>query len=113
MESRKSQWLDDAETAVQAEAFTCARAIYTYALSVFPSKKSIWLRAAYFEKEHGTRSSLERLLQDAVLHCPKAEVLWLMGAKSRWLAGDVPGARTILSESFKVRIFIFLKGLSF
>ena len=37
-------------------AFECARAIYAYALSVFPSKKSIWLRAAHFEKSHGSRS---------------------------------------------------------
>lgn len=36
-------------------AYECARAIYAHALSVFPSKKSIWLRAAYFEKNHGTR----------------------------------------------------------
>ena len=32
------------------------------------------------------RESLEALLQKAVAHCPKAEVLWLMGAKSKWLA---------------------------
>ena len=32
------------------------------------------------------RESLESLLQRAVAHCPKAEVLWLMGAKSKWLA---------------------------
>ena len=67
-------------------AYECARAIYAYALSVFPSKKSIWLRAASFERSHGTRESLESLLQRAVAHCPKAEVLWLMGAKSKWLA---------------------------
>ena len=36
-------------------AFECARAIYAHALSVFPSKKSVWLRAAHFEKNHGTR----------------------------------------------------------
>jgi pre-mRNA-processing factor 6 len=41
------------------------------------------------------------LLQKAVGHCPKAEVLWLMGAKSKWLAGDVPAARSILSLAFK------------
>lgn len=68
-------------------AFECARAVYGYALSVFPSKKSIWLRAAYLEKQNGTRASLEALLQRAVAHCPKSEVLWLMGAKSKWLAG--------------------------
>lgn len=102
----------------------CARAVYAYALSTFPSKKSIWLRAAYFEKTYGTRESLESLLQRAVAHCPKSEVLWLMGAKSKWLAvsnsqkkkfyeiffiinmkfffkGDVPAARGILSLAFQ------------
>lgn len=107
----------------------CARAVYAYALTTFPSKKSIWLRAAYFEKTYGTRESLETLLQRAVAHCPKSEVLWLMGAKSKWLAvsrfmctilitfyliflcfilfvsiffqGDVPAARGILSLAFQ------------
>ena len=32
------------------------------------------------------RESLEALLTKAVAHCPKAEVLWLMSAKSKWLA---------------------------
>lgn len=59
------------------------------------------MRAAYFEKNHGTRESLEALLQRAVAHCPKSEVLWLMGAKSKWLAGDVPAARGILSLAFQ------------
>jgi len=70
----------------QQGALECARAVYAYALTTFPSKKSIWLRAAYFEKTYGTRESLEALLQRAVAHCPKSEVLWLMGAKSKWLA---------------------------
>ena len=35
------------------------------------------------------RESLESLLQNAVKHCPKAEVLWLMGAKSKWLAVSI------------------------
>lgn len=82
-------------------AYACARAVYAHALQIFPSKKSIWLRAAYFEKSHGTRESLETLLQRAVAHCPKSEVLWLMGAKSKWLAGDVPAARGILSYAFQ------------
>ena len=68
------------------EAYECARAMYAHALTVFPSKTDLWLSAAYFEKSHGSRESLEALLQKAVAHCPKAEVLWLMGAKSKWLA---------------------------
>jgi len=100
-EDRKDTWLEDAENCVQQSAHECARAIYAHALSIFPAKKSIWIKAAYFEKSHGTRDSLELLLQRAVAHCPKAEVLWLMGAKSKWLAGDVPAARSILSLAFK------------
>ena len=34
-------------------------------------------------------------------YCPQAEVLWLMGAKSNWLAGDVPAARNILALAFQ------------
>ena len=71
------------------EAFHCARAIYAHMLKVFPSKKHVWLHAAYFEKNHGSREQLEELLQKAVSHCPKAEVLWLMGAKSKWMAVSV------------------------
>eukprot|EP00116_Pleurobrachia_bachei_P002997 sb/3463259/ len=40
------------------------------------------------------------ILQKAVTHCPKAEVLWLMRAKSKWLAGNVPEARSILNDAF-------------
>ena len=68
------------------EAQQCARAIHAHMLKVFPNKKNVWLRAAYFEKNNGTSGQLEELLQKAVAHCPKAEVLWLMGAKSKWLS---------------------------
>lgn len=37
------------------KAFECARAIYAHALTIMPSKKSIWLKAAQLEKDHGTR----------------------------------------------------------
>ncbi|XP_036139924.1 pre-mRNA-processing factor 6 isoform X2 [Monomorium pharaonis] len=95
-EDRKHIWMEDAETCAQQGSLECARAVYAYALT-FSSEKSIWLCAANFEKTYGTRESLETLLQRAVAHCPKSEVLWLMGAKSKWLADDVPAARGILS----------------
>uniref|UniRef100_A0A8D3DKP0 Pre-mRNA-processing factor 6 n=1 Tax=Scophthalmus maximus TaxID=52904 RepID=A0A8D3DKP0_SCOMX len=100
-EDCKHTWMEDSESCVAHGALECARAIYAHALQMFPSKKSVWLRAAYFEKSHGTRESLEALLQRAVAHCPKAEVLWLMGAKSKWLAEDVPAARSILALAFQ------------
>ncbi|CAL8325486.1 unnamed protein product [Merluccius merluccius] len=72
-EDCKHTWMEDSESCVSHGALECARAIYAHSLQVFPSKKSVWLRAAYFEKNHGTRESLEALLQRAVAHCPKAE----------------------------------------
>ncbi|XP_077291122.1 pre-mRNA processing factor 6 isoform X2 [Arctopsyche grandis] len=100
-EDQKHTWMEDADHCANQAAFECARAVYGHALSVFPSKKSIWLRAAHLERLKGTRASLEALLQRAVAHCPKSEVLWLMGAKSKWMAGDVPAARGILSLAFQ------------
>lgn len=85
-EDKKHTWMEDAESCAANNAFGCARAIYEVALASFPKKKSIWLRAAYFEKSHGTAESLEDLLKRAVEKCPKAEVLWLMAAKSKWLS---------------------------
>ncbi len=70
-EDRKHTWLEDAEQFTQQGALECARAVYATALGVFPAKKSIWLRAAHLERQHGTRDSLEQLLQRAVSHCPQ------------------------------------------
>lgn len=41
-----------------------------------------------------------RLIQFKVSHCPKAETLWLMAAKSKWMSNDVTGARSILALAF-------------
>lgn len=94
-------WMDDAERFEAARALETARAIYAHLLKTFPNRKEVWQRAAFFEKQHGTRESLEELLQRAVGYCPQAEVLWLMAAKEKWLSGNVPGARVILAEAFR------------
>ena len=99
-QDRKKIWMDDAESAIQHNRIETARAIYAYALTVFPTKKSVWLKAAFLEKTHGTRESLDALLRRATLRCRQAEVLWLMAAKEKWLSGDVEGAREILQEAF-------------
>jgi pre-mRNA-processing factor 6 len=119
----------------------CARAIYAHALATFPTKKSLWLRAAELEKRHASdgslpsalplaavdtdsnnntdnasnnnnnnnnnddddekkRSTLDRLLETAVSHCPHAEVLWLMWAKDRAVRDDIDGARQVLQKAF-------------
>src|ERR1700733_3413367 len=46
------------------------------------------------------RESLDAVLSRAVHHCPQAEVLWLMSAKEKWLAGDVSASREVLERAF-------------
>lgn len=69
-------------------------------IPLYPSRACLLLhrRAAECEKSHGSLDSLDALLAQAVKFCPKAEVLWLMWAKERWLANDVPAARGILGQ---------------
>ncbi|VDL89024.1 unnamed protein product [Schistocephalus solidus] len=54
-QDKKHTWLADAESCSNNGAVECARAIYAVALAAFPTKKSIWLRAAYFERNYGSR----------------------------------------------------------
>ncbi|KAK3812059.1 MAG: PRP1 splicing factor, N-terminal-domain-containing protein [Benniella sp.] len=97
----KSTWMEDADNAIARQSYGTARAVYAHALRTFPSKKSIWRRAALLEKAHGTKESLEELLVRSVRYCPQAEFLWLMAAKEKWIGGDVPGARAILDAAFE------------
>ncbi|KAH7981479.1 hypothetical protein HPB49_024526 [Dermacentor silvarum] len=55
-EDRKHTWMEDAEAPRVPRSVPV---LYRHALSVFPSKKSIWLRAAYFEKSSGTRWAVQ------------------------------------------------------
>ncbi|KAG8983104.1 hypothetical protein FRB94_009193 [Tulasnella sp. JGI-2019a] len=100
-EDREGTWVGDVESALAKGKIGTARAVLSYALRVFPDKRTLWRRAADIEKAHGTRESLDAILSQAVKYCPQAEVLWLMFAKEKWTAGDVFGAREILDDAFK------------
>ncbi|KAI8619066.1 PRP1 splicing factor, N-terminal-domain-containing protein [Chytriomyces sp. MP71] len=100
-EDREATWLEDAESCVSRGAVATARAIYAHALQVFPEEDGIWRKAAMLEKNHGSRESMEEVLQRAVKYCPQAEVLWLMAAKEKWLSGDLKGAKGILESAFE------------
>ena len=60
----------------------------------------LWRRAAVLEKTSGSHQRLDAVLARAVVYCPKNEMLWLMGAKEKWIRGDVDGARSVLQEAF-------------
>ncbi|RWS26275.1 pre-mRNA splicing factor-like protein [Leptotrombidium deliense] len=100
-EDKKHTWMNDAETFAIQGAIESARSVYTILINTFSKKKSVWFAAADFERSYGSREDLENILHEAVKCCPTAEVLWLMYAKSKWLANDVPSARKILADAFK------------
>ena len=116
-EDRLDTWVGDAEAAEAKGMVSTSRAILSYALKVYPHTRNLWRKAADLEKAHGTRfvlsfvflyfqysfskrESLDAILDEAVTSCPQAEVLWLMAAKEKWLAGDVPAARQVLERAF-------------
>ena len=100
-EDKKRTWKADAEECMKRESAETARAIYAHALdSGFSHKKGLWVKAAMLEKRFGTPDTVDAVLRKAVTVCPNAEILWLMGAKERWLSGDVPSAREILQSAF-------------
>ncbi|KIY64980.1 hypothetical protein CYLTODRAFT_492693 [Cylindrobasidium torrendii FP15055 ss-10] len=99
-EDQLTTWESDADVAEKEGTIHTARAIFAYALKVFPDRKDLWERAASLEKTHGNPESLDQVLAQAVERCPQAENLWLMRAKEKWLSGDVPGARDILDKAF-------------
>ncbi|KAI9675608.1 MAG: hypothetical protein M1817_000974 [Caeruleum heppii] len=99
-DDRKEIWMDDARSSIGRGRYDTARAMYAYALRVFPTKKSLWLAAADLERNHGTREALCNLLDKAVEACPQSEALWMHLAKERWTQGDIDGARRVLGRAF-------------
>eukprot|EP00053_Salpingoeca_punica_P018929 m.188305 g.188305 ORF g.188305 m.188305 type:complete len:922 (+) comp17534_c0_seq2:46-2811(+) len=99
-QDRLETWMHDCEAMVEHGAYNCARAVYAHALTLFPSDENLWLKAAFFEREHGTSASLIEHLKQAVARCPRAEVLWLMRAKALWLANQAEEAKKVLAQAF-------------
>lgn len=99
-DDRIAIWMDDARGSIARGKYETARAMYAYALRVFPTKKSIWLAAADLERNHGTREALWQLLEKAVEACPQSEVLWMQLAKEKWQAGQINDARIVLGKAF-------------
>ncbi|KAI8923687.1 PRP1 splicing factor, N-terminal-domain-containing protein [Entophlyctis helioformis] len=112
----REQWLAEAEAAEKEGFVAVAQAIVKATIGMGiedEDRKATWMEdaeacitrssietAPFLEKEHGTPAALEELLARAVRYCPQAEVLWLMGAKEKWIAGDVEAARGILEQAF-------------
>ena len=99
-DDRKEIWKDDAKSSIARGKYETARAIYAYALRVFPTSNSLWQAATDLERTHGQKEALWQLLEKAVEACPHSEVLWLQLAREKWHAGEVDDARRVLGRAF-------------
>ena len=100
VEDRLRTWTGDAKAAVEKGSVVTARAMYSFTLKEFKTKRSVWLQAIDLEKTHGSSKDLFDILRLAVTNVPRAEILWLMFAKEKWISGDIAHAREILTEAF-------------
>ncbi|KAI1336324.1 pre-mRNA splicing factor [Xylariaceae sp. FL0016] len=100
-DDRKDTWMDDARSSINRGMYETARAMYAYALRVFPTSKSVWLAAADLERNHGSKEDLWQVLEKAVNAVPRSEVLWMMLAKEKWQAGEIDNARRVLARAFQ------------
>ncbi|MCO5589774.1 hypothetical protein L7F22_043743 [Adiantum nelumboides] len=100
-EDRQTVWVEDAQACIERGRIATARAILAYTLRHFTEQASIWKIAADLEKQHGSKATLQRLLEKAVSSCPKSEELWLFYAKERWqMDQSIEGAREVLARAF-------------
>lgn len=100
-DDRKDTWMEDAKMSIARGKYETARAIYAYALRVFPTSKTVWKEAVDLERNHGSKDALWNVLKKATEACPNSEVLWLMRAKEKLLAGELDEARKVLGEAFQ------------
>uniref|UniRef100_A0A158P6X2 Pre-mRNA-processing factor 6 n=1 Tax=Angiostrongylus cantonensis TaxID=6313 RepID=A0A158P6X2_ANGCA len=108
VELNREHWMKDAVDAERAGCTLTCQAIIRHVIGAGvedEDKKATWLEDAdSFAKQENVfifSEEYEALLADATTSCPQVEVLWLMYAKSRWLHGDVSGAREILAKAFE------------
>lgn len=99
-DDRKIIWTEDAQASVSRGRLETARAIYAYALRVFPTSKTLWRAAADLEKTQGSGEALFQLMEKAVEAVPSDESLWMMYAREKWRTNELDGARKILGRAF-------------
>ncbi|KHJ91194.1 tetratricopeptide repeat protein [Oesophagostomum dentatum] len=100
VELNREHWMKDAVDAERAGCTLTCQAIIRHVIGAGvedEDKKATWLEDA----DSFAKQEYETVLADATASCPQVEVLWLMYAKSRWMHGDVPGARDILAKAFE------------
>ncbi|NWT66508.1 PRP6 factor, partial [Prunella himalayana] len=124
-EDQKHTWMEDADRCVAHDALECARAIYAYALQVFPSKKSqkelvekareaynqglkkcphsipLWVLLSRLEEKVGQLTRARAILEKSRLKNPKNPDLWLESVRLEYRAGLKNIANTLMAKALQ------------
>ncbi|KAH6844957.1 PRP1 splicing factor, N-terminal-domain-containing protein [Chaetomium sp. MPI-CAGE-AT-0009] len=109
-DDRKEIWMEDAKASISRDKFATARAIYAYALRVFPNSRSLYLAAVELERNYGTKDDLWRALEKALNEArrvlarafkqnPDNEDIWLAAVKLEADNGFIDQARDLLKTA--------------
>ena len=101
-EDRMRTWEGDAKGFEDKKHWMLAREAWRVIRKEFGGKKKVWVKSVEMEKRYGgDRVEMEAILREGVEKVPKAEILWLMLAKSQWASGSVEKARGVLARAFE------------
>ena len=99
-EDRKDLFMQDASAVLLRGHVETARAIFIYALRVFPTSSKIWNASVDLEREHGTKEKLLSTLELATAACEHNAGLWMQLARERW-AVSMDEGRIVLARAFE------------
>ncbi|EGO53881.1 hypothetical protein NEUTE1DRAFT_88617 [Neurospora tetrasperma FGSC 2508] len=111
-DDRKELWMEDARASINRDKFATARAIYAYAIRVFPNSKSLYTAAIDLERNHGSKEDLWHALEKAAgvdearlvlarafKQNPDSEDIWLAAVKLEADNGFIDKARELLKTA--------------
>jgi la-related protein 1 len=87
-----------ADLAKREKDFADARRLYRMATELQPAAPQAWIEYAKMEEERGHFERCQRILMLGLRHCPYHEALMLKGIKHLEKMGDLPTARSLLSQ---------------
>lgn len=90
--------LEMADLAKREKDFADARRLYRMATEQQPTAPQAWLEFAKMEEERGHFGRCQRILTLGLQHCPYHEALMLKGIKHLERMGELPTARSLLSQ---------------
>lgn len=101
-EDRMKTLLDDAKRFEEKGCLHLARAFYHHLTRTFANDIAVWTSFTEFERRQDEFKQMQKVLEDAILFCQGADVLWLMLAKDKWKRNGAEAARDVLRRAFEV-----------